>query len=159
MNDGKLGTHGSRKGTTAYSSRAGAIKHLMDRRERWRRKKAIVDIHIDINLPYPDALVASTLTTSGGRCYYKITGSIHFLPDDMLTIFVPNAPFDLPQNLALVLAKALIWASVADNGTHIMPHEMSNGIKQRISELIGLTYNPNGRIHIQAAKAQTACNT
>ena len=153
MKDGKLGTHSFRKGAATYASRAGAIKDHVDRRGRWRRKKATVDIYIDTNLPYPDALVASTLTGPGGPCYYKITGSSQFLPDDVLTSFVPNALRDLPQNLALVLAKALIWASVADHDTPIMPHEMKNGIKQRIYELTGLTDNPIGRIPIHVSGA------
>jgi hypothetical protein len=148
MKDGKLGTHSFRKGAATYASRAGAIKDHVDRRGRWRRKKATVDIYIDTNLPYPDALVASTLTGPGGPCYYKITGSSQLLPDDVLISFVPNAHRYLLQDLALVLAKALIWASVADHDTSIMPYEMKNGIKQRIYEITGLTDNPIGRIPI-----------
>jgi hypothetical protein len=58
---GKLGTHSLRKGPSTYASRFGLLRDWISLRGRWRTSKKQVDVYIDVDVPYPDAKVASVL--------------------------------------------------------------------------------------------------
>ncbi len=67
---GKLGTHSLRKGPSTYASRFGLLRHWISLGGRWRSSKKQVDVHIDVDVPYPNAKVASILRGHRGPCKY-----------------------------------------------------------------------------------------
>ncbi len=56
-----LGTHSILKGAATYASQFGLPRDWVNIQGRWRGQQKQVDTYIDINLPYPDARVASVL--------------------------------------------------------------------------------------------------
>lgn len=149
---GKLLTHSFRKGSATYASRTGAVKDHVDRRGRWRRKKSTVDIYIDVNLPYPDALVASALTGPAGPCKYKVSHNTHFLTDSVLApTFAPASVQVLPAQLAKLMATALIWAGMSDHEVPVMPQEMRDDIRAKVHQITGLTDNPVSRVPLHVS--------
>ncbi|KAG9397783.1 hypothetical protein AC1031_016633 [Aphanomyces cochlioides] len=65
-----MGTHSLRKGAATYGSRSGLSKDFVNRRGRWRTRKAVVDTYIDNTQPYPDACAAAVLTGPQGPRRY-----------------------------------------------------------------------------------------
>jgi hypothetical protein len=63
---GKLGTHSFRKGAATYCSRCGKRKDHINLRGRWHSSAQQVDTYIDVECPYPDALIAACLTGPSG---------------------------------------------------------------------------------------------
>ena len=47
---GRLGNHSIRKGACTYAIRSGLSREYAIRRGRWRAKKQVVDIYIDVNI-------------------------------------------------------------------------------------------------------------
>ena len=72
VREGYLGTHSLRKGSATYASFCGVSRNFVNKRGRWRMRKAIVDTYIDITLPCPDACKAAVLNGPGGACKYKL---------------------------------------------------------------------------------------
>jgi hypothetical protein len=101
---------------------------MVMRRGRWQSRRSTVDIYIDTNLPYPDAKVASALSGPDGPCQYKLCSSMINITDDELATFAPRSKEVLPS-LALLMAKALIWASFED--LSFMPTSMKEKWKLR----------------------------
>ena len=110
---GNLGTHSVRKGASTYGTRSGLSREYVIRRGRWRSKKQIVDIYIDLNQPYPDALAACKLCGPKGACKYKTN---HDAVSDqfILTKVVPHSCEALGEQAALALGKAVLWAAFED---------------------------------------------
>ena len=69
---GKLGNHSIRKGACTYAIRSGLSREYAIRRGRWRAKKQVVNIYIDINQPYPDAVAACKLCGPKELCWYRL---------------------------------------------------------------------------------------
>ena len=158
MKSGKLLTHSFRKGSATYASRTGAVKDHVDRRGRWRRKKSIVDIYIDVNLPYPDALVAAALTGPSGPCKYKLSCTNEFPPEHVLTsAFAPKCAEILPDELAKLLAIPLISAAMSDHKVPIMPQQLREAIRKKLLDVTGLTVNPVARVPLHVVVKVPEC--
>ena len=110
---GNLGTHSVRKGASTYGTCSGLSREYVIQRGRWRSKKQIVDIYIDLNQPYPDALAACKLCGPKGACKYKTN---HDAVSDqfILTKVVPHSCEALGEQAALALGKAVLWAAFED---------------------------------------------
>ena len=110
---GNLGTHSVRKGASTYGTRSGLSREYVIRRGRWRSKKQVVDIYIDLNQPYPDTLAACKLCGPKGACKYKMNHDS--LTDEfILTKVVPHSCEALGEQAALALGKAILWAAFED---------------------------------------------
>jgi len=72
---GPVGSHSICKSPATYARRKGCSRDDIDCRGRWKTKKRIVDTYIDVNLPYPDAKVASVLCIGGAIKYELREGS------------------------------------------------------------------------------------
>ena len=107
---GKLGTHSVRKGASTYGTCSGLSREYILRRGRWRSKKQVVDLYIDMNQPYPDALAACKLCGPKGACRFKINHD-RLTESFILTKVVPYCGNVLDEQAALALGKAILWAA------------------------------------------------
>jgi len=113
---GPIGTHSFRKGPATYACRSGVSRDFVNRRGRWRRRKAIVDSYIATTLPYPDAFTAAKLCGPLGACKYALKKfpdlvnrvSSSFIVDRV----VPCCKAMLGEEAALPLGRALLWAAI-----------------------------------------------
>ena len=64
---GPVGMYSLRKFPSTYARRNGCAKDDINSRGRWRKQKGQVDTYVELELPWPDAKVASTLCM-GGPC-------------------------------------------------------------------------------------------
>jgi len=110
---GNLGTHSVRKGASTYGTRSGLSREYVIRRGRWRSKKQVVDIYIDLNQPYPDTLAACKLCGPKGACKYKINHD-SVTDEFIITKLVPHSCEALGEQAALALGKAVLWAAFED---------------------------------------------
>ena len=111
--NGCLGTHSIRKGASTYAAKSGAGKDDITNRGRWRTT-TIVNRYISVDLPVPDAKMAVLLAGPKGACAYKVKESAkEFVTDEFIVRDVaPTISAVLGQKMALVLGRALLWASV-----------------------------------------------
>ena len=113
---GPIGTHSFRKGPATYACRSGVSRDFVNRRGRWRRRKAIVDNYIATTLPYPDAFTAAKLCGPLGACKYAVKKS----PDLVKPIssafvidrVVPCCKAVLGEEASLPIGHALLWAAI-----------------------------------------------
>ena len=66
---GLIGTHSLHKYPLTHAQRNGCSRDDIDFHGRWKRHTRQVDMYIDVELPYPDAKVATALCI-GGACKY-----------------------------------------------------------------------------------------
>ena len=114
---GLLGTHSFRKGPATYASRCGIARDIVNSRGRWRKNKKQVDAYIDVWQPYPDALIAGKLCGPGGACRYalrKLQQANQVSNQFLLDYVAPQVSKRLGEDMALVLALPLLWASFED---------------------------------------------
>ena len=114
MLTGLLGNHSVRKGAATFGMRSGLSRDHTNRRGRWRIRRQVVDVYIDNNLPYPDALAASKLCGVKGACKYKISQQVEVSNNFILEKVVPEASRLLGEAVAIPLGHALLWASFYD---------------------------------------------
>ena len=107
---GKLGNHSIRKGACTYAIRSGLSREYVIRQGRWRAKKQVVDIYIDINQPYPDAVAACKLCGPKGSCRYRLVAK-GVTDQFILTKVVPVTREVLGDEAALAIGKAVIWTA------------------------------------------------
>jgi len=107
---GSLGTHSIRKGAATYASRFGLPRDWVRTRGRWRGHIEQVDTYIDINLPYPDARVASILCGPQGPCKYTAK-EVCVISNAAVEAMVPSIHALFGSDIARVLALPLLWAS------------------------------------------------
>jgi hypothetical protein len=109
---GKLGTHSNRKGPETYASRSGCSQDFVKQRGRWHAHNQVVDEYIYPSLPYPDANTVSSLGGPADSCRYKVrdnaTGVSHSY---MLNVVAPTINQIYGEEMALILAPALLWAA------------------------------------------------
>ncbi|KAI2498774.1 hypothetical protein MHU86_15730 [Fragilaria crotonensis] len=146
-----LGTHSLRKFSTSYAMRNGCPKDYVAARGRWR-KKQVVDRYIDIELPYPDAKVASVLAV-GGPMKYVVKNGSGVLDNWLLTQVVPHLSrsVTLSQQVALVLAPPVLWAAFEESMELYMPVNLRNRIQAAYNALenrLPVGQNPVQRIPI-----------
>ena len=130
-----LGTHSFRKFAASYAMRNGCPRDYVAARGRWR-KRQVVDRYIDIELPYPDAKVASVLAV-GGPIKYVVKNGSGILDTWLLTHVLPNfsRSTTLSQHVALVLAPAVLWAAFDDSMEACMPHTLRDRIQAAYNSL------------------------
>ena len=93
-----------------------------------------IDVNIEIDLPYPDAWVASILTCPQGPCKYAIKGrmQIRMRWSEVLS----QTLFCFGSNIASVLVLPLLWAAYEENMTVngytllIIPSSLTSAIKE-----------------------------
>ncbi len=130
-----LGTHSLRKFSTSYAMRNGCPKDYVAARGRWR-KHQVIDRYIDIELPYPDAKVASVLAV-GGPMKYVVKNGCGVLDNWLLTHVVPHLSrsVTLSQQVALVLAPPVLWAAFDNSMEIYMPINLRNRIRAAYNAL------------------------
>ena len=114
---GPIGTHSFRKGPATYACWSRVSRDFVNRRGRWRRRKAIVDSYIATTLPYPDAFTAAKLCGPLGACKYALRKPGESLPNQVSASFilqrvVPTCKAVLGDDAAVPLGRALLWAAI-----------------------------------------------
>ena len=95
-----------------------------------------VDTYIKINLPYPDARVASILTGPRGPCKYAVKGGMQ-ISDEVIRSLVRKINSAFGGDIASVLVLPLLWAAYEENMTvngytlPIIPPSLTSAIKER----------------------------
>jgi hypothetical protein len=144
---GNLGTHSIRKGASTYASRAGMSRDFVKRRGRWRARKQVVDTYIDITLPYPDAKTAAVLCGPSGPCRYKARDGVEGLSRAYyLNVVAPTVNQIMGEEMALLIAPALIWAAfdTTNSALNVMPESL----RERIVNGFPGTENPIEKISL-----------
>ena len=100
---GLLGSHSIRKFAATHSRRCGITKDEKDIRGRWKNRARVSDAYDDVELPYPDAKVASKLCI-GGPCFY-------LLANEQTN---GESPGDNDANLTMMMKTFLL--------THVVPN-------------------------------------
>ena len=124
---GPIGTHSLRKGPATYCGSLGVSRENISKRGRWKADRLMVDVYISLTLPFPDAEVASKLAGPKGPCKYVMKSNAPQITDEALVAaMAPNIKRFMGHDVALVLAKALLWATFADDEENfiIMPKVM-----------------------------------
>jgi len=110
VREGKLGTHSLRKGPSTYASRFGLLRDWISLRGRWWSSKKQVGVYIDIDVPYPDAKVASVLCGPRGPCKYALRDRVS-LTDDFFSSIAPRCIEAFGREVGIILARSLLWAA------------------------------------------------
>ena len=105
-----VGSHSLRKGPSTYASRYGLLRDWISLRGRWRGSKKQVDTYIDVDVPFPDAKVASVLCGPRGPCKYVAKDGI-LLNDEFLCSIAPRCVEGFGRDVAVILARSLLWAA------------------------------------------------
>ena len=131
---GKLGTHSLRKGPSTYASRFGLLRDWISLRGRWRTSKKQVDVYIDVDVPYPDAKVASVLCGPRGPCKYATRAGAD-LTDDFFCTIAPRCVEAFGREVGIMLARSLLWAAYEvevrtnDEVVSLIPSDLGARIK------------------------------
>jgi hypothetical protein len=115
--DGKLGTHSVRKGPATYCARMGIGTDDIEARGRWRNAKRQVNTYIAVQLPVPDANVASCLCGPMGPIMYSVQGEYTWCTQSFLQSIAPNTAKIMTPEIAVVLAKALVYGAIQGYST------------------------------------------
>ena len=138
---GLVGNHSIRKGAATFGMRCGLSRDHINRRGRWRVRRQVVDVYIDHNLPYPDALAASKLCGQKGPCKYVIDKRTDVSSAFILEKVVPESRRLLGDAAALPLGQALLWAAFHQKNN---PHEefplMPSWLMARVMAQYELSY-------------------
>ncbi|GMF16150.1 unnamed protein product [Phytophthora lilii] len=150
---GNLGTHSLRKGAATYSSRCGVQKDYINRRGRWRTRKAIVDTYIDNTQPYPDAVAAGSLTGPLGPCFYLLRKVVQCVSTEFLSDKVDHITKQvLGSEVAKTMALPLLWAALTPPGGFdykLIPNRLKERIVQQYIEAGGdRLVNPVNRVGV-----------
>ncbi len=111
---GKLGTLILCKGSSTYASQFDLLRDWISLCGRWRSNKKQVDTYIDVDVPYPNAKVASILCCTWGLCKYTTRDGVE-LTDDFLCLITPWCVKAFGREVAVVLAHLLLWAAFEDD--------------------------------------------
>ena len=143
LEDGNLGTHSLRKGAATYAGRAGVPKDYINRRGRWRTRKAIVDVYIDNTLPYPDACVAAALAGPCGPFFFVVKDGIGCVTASFLVDCIATSiKHVMGEAIAKTLALPLLWAALEPETSYefqLLPTSMRQRI---VSAFVRIGGNP-----------------
>ncbi len=164
-----VGSHSIRKFAATHARCSGCTKDDKDIRGHWKLKTRVSDVYEDTKLPFPDAKVAEKLCI-GGPCFYLFpneltnatveNGLTAMMKTFILSNVVPNARKRVPDLVALVLGKALLWLiySPYDATNQVVPQDFKTQIRLEWNEIVSATvvgvdcdapsYNPIRRVHI-----------
>ena len=127
-----LGTHSIRKFPSTYARRNGCTRDDVDYRGRWKRQKRMVDTYIDVDLPYPDAKVASVLAI-GGPVKYELMEGCGLTDEWVLNNTGAHIGRVFPEGIALVLGKALLWGIYNDQISSIIDATLVQTVRNEVS--------------------------
>jgi hypothetical protein len=164
-----VGSHSIRKFAATHARRLGCTKDDKDIRGRWKSKTRVSDVYEDTELPFPDAKVAEKLCI-GGPCFYLFpdeltnaaveNGLTAMMKTFILSNIVPKARKRVPDSVALVLGKALLWLiySPYDATNQVVPQDFKTQIQLEWNEIVSATvvgvdcdapsYNPIRRVPV-----------
>jgi hypothetical protein len=131
---GPVGICSLRKFPSTFARRNGCAKDDVNSRGRWRKHKGQVDAYVDLELPWPDAKVASTVCT-GGPCRHALKENSGVTEDWLLTHVVPNTFVRFDRAIALTLATPLLWACMDNDRRHCAPSGIRNHIQNACQNL------------------------
>ncbi len=100
---GKLGTNSLHKGPSTYVSQFGLLRDWISLRGRWQASRKQVGTYIDVDVPYPNAKVASILCGPWGPCKYAASDGVD-LDDDFLCSIAPQCVEAFGREVAIILA-------------------------------------------------------
>ena len=108
----------------------GCSKDEVIARGCWKKRR-VVDCFIDINLPYPDAKVASILAV-GSPIKYVLKRDCGIDDLWLLRNVVPNLSRSatLDPQVARVLAVPVLWAAFTDGFKNVMPRTLHDRIRR-----------------------------
>ena len=157
MNNGLIGTHSLRKYPSTHARRNGCSRDDVAFRGCWKRRTEQVDTYIDVELPYPDAKVAAALCI-GGPCKYVLNEESGVSDDWLLQYVVPNICMEFPRNVALTLARPLLWAAFEPSLLGFLPGKLTQRIQMAYALVRNLPpgTNPVGKrlIVVNGAEAE-----
>ena len=125
---GLIGTHSLRKYPSTHARRNGCSRDDIDFRGRWKRHTKQVDTYIDVDLPYPDAKVAAALCI-GGACKYVLKESCGVTDEWLLETVAPNILLQFPREVALTLARPLLWAVFEPHLQGYLPETLTERVR------------------------------
>ena len=108
LHDGVGGLLGRKLGSS-HARKNGCHQEEKDLRGRWKRRKHVSDVYVDVELPYPDAKVAGRLCV-GGPCKYVLKEGSGVTDNFLLEHVVRNTRTRTrySDDVAKVLGKALL---------------------------------------------------
>jgi hypothetical protein len=106
---GFVGSHSLCKGPSTYASRFGLLRDWISLHGCWRGKMKQVNTNIDVDVPFPDAKVASVLCGPCGPCKYASKEGVE-LDDEFLVSLAPQCAKAFSRDVAIILARSLLWA-------------------------------------------------
>jgi integrase len=136
--EGNIGTHSFRKGASTYCSRNGYDRDWITFRGRWRGHKHQVDTYIDINRPYPDAMISSCLCGAGGPAVYMLRHDNTWLTvQSVCEDIFPHISRLMSRELALILGLPLIYAATHSTGENAGKYFMPEAVRTKIMQRLG----------------------
>jgi len=89
-----------------------------DYRGSWKVSR-VSDVYDDVELPFPDAKVASILCV-GGPCSYRVKEGANNVTDAWIREnIVPRITVTYDHDLAVILGKAILWLCYSDLSTRV----------------------------------------
>jgi hypothetical protein len=131
---GPVGIYSLRKFPSTFARRNGCGKDDVNSRGRWRKHKGQVDAYLELELPWPDAKVASTVCI-GGPCRYALKENSGVTDDWLLAHVVPNIFVKFEAGIALTLARPLLWACMDNDRRHYVPSGIRNHVQNAYQNL------------------------
>jgi hypothetical protein len=131
---GPVGIYSLRKFPSTFARRNGCATDDVDSRGRWRKHKRQVNTYIEVELPWPDAKVASTLCL-GGPCRYALKENSGITDDWLLEHVTPNIFVKFDRAIALTLARPLLWACIDDDRSQFVPSGIRNHVQNAYQNL------------------------
>ena len=158
VREGMVGSHSLRKGPSTYASRYGLLRDWISLRGRWRGSKKQVDTYIDVDVPFPDAKVASVLCGPRGPCKYVAKDGI-LLNDEFLCSIAPRCVEGFGRDVAVILARSLLWAAfehdvrLNDEVVAIIPSDLRKKILDAWSNFGGVdNVNPMEKVGLMVSQ-------
>lgn len=139
---GPLGTHSIKKYGASWLRKSQVSKDDVDYRARWKNKR-IQDTYVETQLDWPDYYAASKLC-EGGVIVYRIKEGVGITDNWLLEKVCPYIYRSFSKGVALVMAKALLWAAFDDDHFEIIPRDIRDDIRRDFTTLnTGLEDNVN----------------
>lgn len=141
-----IGTHSIRKLPATYAGNTCSTS-AVETRGRWKRAGGrIVGVYISNELPYADAKVASALCV-GGPCQYVLKENTGINDEWLLEHVVPHtvtrSKFRDNEQVALVLALPLLWASFDADMEDFIPPDVRLRVRNAYHEIHQLPFDEN----------------
>lgn len=134
VDDGLKGIHSIRKLALDIVRGAGCSKDDGDHRARWKGSDRQQDEYTSTTIPYVDGKVAFALCV-GGACAYLTKEESGVTDGWILEHVVPNLKNHVPEKVATVLGRALLWL-ICDEDQHSRDSYVPRYITERVLSAI-----------------------